>query len=492
MILLRADAGPAIGVGHLSRCVALAEAAVARGHRVALSGTVTGADWLADRLTELAVPMLAPAPDDAALATLAADVGADVVVVDHYGLGALPATRAATHLVSIEDGEFGRRPADLVVDTNLAAARRDPDGSDAVLLGPSYALLRDRVRRARGARADDALKAPFTTLNVAKASFSALPGRCGALRVVVVMGGGAAGEAVAAALAALAATGVVVSVRAISAAPVAVPPGLDCVVEPPTPDLPAVCADADLVVSAAGVTLLELCCVGVPTALVQVADNQAAGYAAALRAGVATGLGTPADLRNAVDQLRTLLTDHPARSAVGDTARSTVDGQGVTRVLDQLGLRARAATTDDAESLLRWRNDEQTRAWSRDRRPVEAADHVAWLRRVVDDPDRVLFVVDDQAADSPLGTVRFDRRGTDAWEVSITLAPEHRGQGRAGALLTAGEAALRARQPARVIHASVHRDNTASVRLFDRAGYVETSAPDGPFRQLSKAVPSRE
>jgi hypothetical protein len=38
----------------------------------------------------------------------------------------------------------------------------------------------------------------------------------------------------------------------------------------------------------------------------------------------------------------------------------------------------------------------------------------------------------------------------------------------------------------------VHRDNTASARLFDRAGYVDSGRPDGPFRQLSKRIPSRE
>lgn len=468
MMLLRADAGPSIGVGHLSRCVALAEAAVGRGHRVALSGAVTGAGWLTERLTELGVDLLPPAADDPALAALAVEVGADVVVVDHYGLGPLPATRATARLVSIEDGEFGRRPADLVVDTSLAAGHREPDGSGAVLFGPDYAMLRDRVRAARAARTS-------RTARVVPAP--------GSLRVVVVMGGGVVGDAVTGVLVALGGTGLDLSVRAISASPVVAPAGLECVVEPPTPDLPAVCADADLVVSAAGVTLLELCCVGVPTALVLLADNQEAGYAAALRQGVAVGLGAPADLPDAVDALRALLAAPAARGALAAAGRSTVDGRGAARVLDQIGLRVRDAGRADAELLLAWRNDEQTRSWSRDSRPIALADHTAWLDRVLADPARLLLVFE---SDSPLGTVRFDLVEADTWEVSITLAPTHRGRGLSGPMLAAAEAALRARHPAGTILASVHHNNAASLRLFHTAGYTETGEPTGPFLRLAK------
>ena len=140
-LLLRADAGPSIGVGHLSRCVALAEAAVARGWRVHLAGSVQGADWLLARLSALDVPVVA-----------ATDLTAgdpDVVVVDHYGIGELPEVRAAARLVSFEDGDFGRRAADVVVDANLAPAVRPADGSPLVLAGPRFAPLRSDVVAAR-------------------------------------------------------------------------------------------------------------------------------------------------------------------------------------------------------------------------------------------------------------------------------------------------------------------------------------------------------
>jgi RimJ/RimL family protein N-acetyltransferase len=289
------------------------------------------------------------------------------------------------------------------------------------------------------------------------------------------MGGGAAPSAVAATVSALRETGVPVDVRAISAVPV---PGVEVI--RPTPSLPTLFAEADLVVSASGVTLLELCCIGVPTALVQLADNQAAGYAAAVDQGLAAGLGT--DPRAHVETLRSLLLHRDEREALGEKAMAAVDGKGADRILDVMGFDpvVRNATEADSALLLAWRNDSRTRAWSRTPTPVAPAEHVAWLTRVLGDPDRRLLVA--EFGGEPVGTARFDRAG-DVWEVSITVAPEARGRRLAVPILLAAERTL---GPA-TIRANVHRDNVASVALFERAGYRPDSIDD-PWRWFVKAV----
>ena len=434
-LLLRADAAPSTGVGHLSRCVAVATAARSRGWDVALCGSFTAGQWLIGDLP------VVPAPEPA-----------DVVVVDHYGIGSFGFDGL---VVSMEDGAFGRRRADIVVDANLYAAPRPDDGSPVVLRGPAYAPLRAEIRAARAARRGGSVPP----------------------KVVVVMGGGAAPSSVAAALTALRDTGVPAEVVAISAAPV---PGFD--VTPPTPALPSLFAAADLVVSAAGVTLMELCCIGVPTALVRIADNQAAGYSAAVGQGLAAGLGT--DPREHVETLRTLLRDADARNALGDKARTTVDGRGADRILDATGFdpTVRAATEADAGALLSWRNDAETRRWSRGTDPVSPVDHKAWLARALADRDRRLLVAEHGGR--PVGTVRFDREG-DVWEVSITVAPAARGRRLAVPMLLAAERAL---GPA-TIRADVHRDNAASLALFRRAGYHLSA--EGEWLRLEKS-PSQE
>jgi spore coat polysaccharide biosynthesis predicted glycosyltransferase SpsG/L-amino acid N-acyltransferase YncA len=402
---------------------------------VALCGTFTAGQWLLDDL-----PVVEELPE------------ADVVLIDHYGLGSVS---LSSLVVSMEDGEFGRRRADIVVDANLNPAPRPDDGTPVVLRGPTYAPLRAEIREARATRT----------------AGSTPP------KVVVVMGGGTAPSAVAAAVTALRETGVPASILAVSARPV---PGIEVI--SPTPALPSLFASADLVVSAAGVTLLELCCIGTPTALVQLADNQAPGYEAAVNQGLAAGLGT--DPRDHVETLRTLLQDPNQRETLAEKARTTVDGRGADRILDAMGFDpvVREASNADSALLLAWRNDPETRAWSRTTDPVSPADHQAWLARGLRNPDRRLLIAEQDH--KPVGTVRFDRDGRH-WEVSITLAPEARGRKLALPVLLAAERVL---EPRATVRACVHRDNGASRALFRRAGYQEEDHSDGVWTWLVKTV----
>ncbi|OLF07564.1 hypothetical protein BLA60_26980 [Actinophytocola xinjiangensis] len=455
-LLLRADGGPSIGVGHLARALAFAEVAVERGWDTALAGDLGGADWLASRFAGLGVPVRPPGPE----------LAADVVLVDHYGLGELPGVQG--RLVSLEDGHWGRRAADVVVDPSLAPEGRPADGSPVVLAGARFAPVRGDVRAARAAR--EPAREPGD-----------VP------RVVVVMGGGAAAGTVTAALTALRDTGLPLAVRAVAAGEVTLPDpaaGQRFTAGPPTPELPALLAGADLAVSAAGVTLTELCCIGVPAAVVQLVDNQAAGYRAALDQGLAAGLGTPADLPDAAATLRALLTDPERRAALAGAGSAAVDGRGPARVLDAATLRVRAATPADADTLLTWRNDPVTLAWSRGHQPVAPPVHQAWLAASLTSPDRLLLVVEQDG--HPVGTVRFDREG-DTWEVSITVAPDRRGRGLAAGMLTVAEGALRAHAGAVTVLATVHRDNAASLALFRAAGYRDTGHERGPYTRLTRS-----
>ncbi|MCO7197295.1 GNAT family N-acetyltransferase, partial [Pseudonocardia sp. McavD-2-B] len=173
-------------------------------------------------------------------------------------------------------------------------------------------------------------------------------------------------------------------------------------------------------------------------------------------------------------------------TAVGTSSGREARVAAEERVLAGV-LRARPARAGDAELLLAWRNDPGTRRWSRSHDEVDLATHRRWLAGSLDSDDRLLLVVDD--ARGPVGTVRWDRADA-AWEVSITVAPERRGEGLAGPLLRAGEDALRARTGAEApVTAVVHTGDDASARLFARAGYGDPTGPDADgFRTLHRVL----
>ena len=302
-VLIRADAGHAAGAGHVMRTAAVAERARALSWDVMLSADLSAVGWVKPWVRALGVDLLGAVPARS-LPSLARETSADLVVLDHYGHPDVrPLVNAAgAALVNVEDDDFGRRSADVVIDYGLASelVPRPDDGSGRLLRGIQYAPIRTAVREARARR-------------------SSVGGP--AKRVAVLMGGTDAGELAATVSAAVEGAGA--EVVHLSRG-VAMLDGL---------------ADADAVVSAAGVSSYELCCLGIPTALVQVADNQQRNYSALTEAGAVHGLGRADELSVGAGlalAIRDWLADTERLAAAARTGRSLVDGHGADRIVAAL------------------------------------------------------------------------------------------------------------------------------------------------------------
>ncbi len=525
-VLLRCDGGGPLGVGHVMRSLALAEAAVAAGHQVMVAGRFEGS-FLERQLSAAPVEVVrvgAPGPEggpDPILQVLER-FQPDLVHLDSYDpCGWLTGSFV---LSNMEDGTFGRRAAAVVVDPTFGAelSPRPQDGSGWLLRGSRYTPVRRGVLDARRQG----------------------PVRDGARAVLVVMGGTDPMGLAPGAVKLLARTGLVLDVSVIAvgetaarAREAAKGSALSLSVLAPVDDLAALMAASDLVISAAGTTIWELCCLGVPAAVVCAVDNQREGYQRVVSAGAAIGLGGPGlggpglgDDERAADLLATVLTDPRRRGRLAEAGRRVIDGLGAWRVVrmwetaqrqalsgelppvvEAPALTVRPATLPDSRQLWEWRNDPVTRAGSRTSAEVPWDDHVRWLTESLTRSDRMLFLVEDEVG--PVGTVRWDLAAEPAgtaepeggwqgpqsqdWEVSITVAPQRRGQRLARPLLRAGEEALlettrcggSGRAGVTAYLAVVHRDNRASVRLFESSGYVPDLPPDSRgFVQYRKAA----
>lgn len=160
-LLLRADAGAAIGTGHVMRCLALAQAwQDAGGHAIFASAEIPSA--LAVRLDQEQVPLrrldvaVASEADVAATVALARECGASWLVLDGYRFtpAFLDSVRSSgLPVLAVDDmAHLARYPVDLVLNQNLSARRdlyheklaRDTE----LLLGPRYSLLRREFRSA--------------------------------------------------------------------------------------------------------------------------------------------------------------------------------------------------------------------------------------------------------------------------------------------------------------------------------------------------------
>lgn len=365
---LRCDAGPRTGVGHVVRCVALAEELTRRGVAVRFLSDLGGLPWAAQQLTGrgFAHEPAPGSPDD--LLAAARRLRLDAVVLDSYELTGAYGTavrESGRVALAIVDGDLRGQVADVYVDQNLdAEATPTPVPPGAVrLAGIRYALLRDAVRRLRPDR-----PRPYDEVHVPRVvCFFGGTDAYRAAPVVarLLLGSGAPFDAT-----------VIAADDGLRAELLALRPGrgsrLDVIA--PTDGLPALLADADLAISASGTSTWELLCLGVPAALVWVVDNQRLGYGRTVGRGLAAGLGhlptlagqppepqgagqppeaqragqTPQragqqpEAERAGQVLHQLLTDPAARAQLAERGWGAVDGRGVQRVADELLARCHA------------------------------------------------------------------------------------------------------------------------------------------------------
>jgi RimJ/RimL family protein N-acetyltransferase len=146
--------------------------------------------------------------------------------------------------------------------------------------------------------------------------------------------------------------------------------------------------------------------------------------------------------------------------------------------IDPLKIAFRPATLEDAELLLAWRNDPTTRQSSIQQAEISFEEHVQWLSRSLASPSRQLFVAlyEGRAA----GMVRFDQLGeaplevgTEASEMSWSVAPEHRGRG-LGKWIVKAALALR---PGTLV-AQIRHENLASRKIAEFVGFIPESERD--------------
>ncbi|MBF0256936.1 MAG: hypothetical protein HQL47_10880 [Gammaproteobacteria bacterium] len=94
-------------------------------------------------------------------------------------------------------------------------------------------------------------------------------------------------------------------------------------------------AEADFAIGAGGATTWERCCLGLPSLVVSIAENQRPACEALAEAGVIAYLGhhdvvTAQHLRHAIDALRS---DAGRRQGLASASADLVDGEGARRVV---------------------------------------------------------------------------------------------------------------------------------------------------------------
>lgn len=297
--VLLPDEGPRAGLGHVGRCLALAQALQHRGWDARL----VLRDVMARRLAR-----------SAGIRTAASSTSRwDLVVVDSYlrPRTLLRDNRARADLLAAIDDRHVLRP--MEADFILRPSIGERSGTN-VAGGSSYVLLRREHWRPRLTHHSPTVRRVLVTLGgypdpvalarVVSAVLGAIPG----VRVDVILG----------------TRSDVSSLRLGRAAHV---------VQGPIPLRPLLMR-ADLVVTAGGQTLYEVLATGRPAVVLLAADNQVRQVRAAARAGavrLGPWLQDPRLQTKISRSVRELASDPPRRHRLARTGRGLVDGRGALR-----------------------------------------------------------------------------------------------------------------------------------------------------------------
>lgn len=233
----------------------------------------------------------------------------------------------------------------------------------------------------------------------------------------------------------------------------------------------------DIVIGAAGTSCWERSCLGLPSLLVQLADNQTENIKRLQKHNAIVNLGSDKPFNQPL-LIKTLVKwrEQPALvKAISQSAYKITDGRGLYRILlslissnDNPGLKLRMASEADCKTIFYWQCTPGVRAYSRNSEIPSWEEHQQWYSRMMQNSQSRLWLVDFMG--QSLGFVRLDDSDeADVLEISIVTAPDYSRLGVGIWMLKE----IQKKAKGRCLKGVVNSQNHASINLFKSAGYVE-------------------
>jgi UDP-2,4-diacetamido-2,4,6-trideoxy-beta-L-altropyranose hydrolase len=148
----------------------------------------------------------------------------------------------------------------------------------------------------------------------------------------------------------------------------------------------------------------------------------------------------------------------------------------------------RKATADDVQLVYSWAIDPEVRRFSYSKSEIPWQDHVQWFEKKISDPLCKYFII--EIDNNPVGQIRFDlsEEEQDAYIISYLIDNNWRGKGLGNSVLTKGLQKLIGTCAVKKVIGYVQDFNTASIKTFNHAGFrriVSLKYPNSSKFELS-------
>ena len=405
----------------------------------------------------------------------------DVLIVDHYGLDRVYEEKCrvwAKQIVVIDDLADRLHDCDVLIDQTYGRLADDykslVPSHCRVLTGPSYALLRPQFVQAR------------------PAALTRRQEQAGKIdRILIMMGASDPDDVTSLALAGVNLVQDPLSIDIVMGASA---PHLSAVqqkiqhshhdirLHAGVDEIAPLMAAADICLGAGGTTSWERCCLGLPSLVVEIADNQQKIIRELSDAGAIYACGHFSDLTpdKIYAILRAFLDEPNKLAAMTAAALDICDGWGAKRFVPwlypaletQSGARVHVRSMEiaDEKMVLEWQSFPGTRKYARNPAVPNEIEHHQWMVNNINSIEHESYII--ELNNIPAGLLRLDYKEEGLYEVSILTAPDYYRQG----IAESGLAWAHILKPSATLMAEVLDPNTASKNLFLKSGYkVKTS-----------------
>lgn len=249
----------------------------------------------------------------------------------------------------------------------------------------------------------------------------------------------------------------------------------------------------DFAISAAGQTSNELAKCEIPMILVQTAENQRANILGWQECGITAcnlssvgesiqflqhslELMRPAQVRQSIRlKLREILKAPSAYDKLFNTRNNTSTH---TPKKEDLALRLRTVKLSDMQLIFEWSNEKHTRLASLSTEEISWSEHENWFRGKIVSRDGRFWIL--ETGNRPVGQIRLENmKEENHVRISYSIAPEHRGLGLGLTILSMAIAQNSNERNEDITYvATVKAENRPSARCFEKLGFTATPSSD--------------
>ncbi len=488
-IVFRADASVWVGSGHIMRCLVLADALAKLGYLAHFACLPQQGDMIA-YIEERGFPVvLLNTPKEPCQPSSNADYSAwlcrsslddakdfinmvqtvDLVVTDHYAIGQewqqYVNAKFDCFVVAIDD-LVREHDADLIIDQTLGRKPEEYKGRCRSLVGSKYAILAPNFFVLR----DQALQRIMS---------STTP------RVLISMGGIDSPNA---------------TIKTLESLVGKVTADFTVLLSPRSPhyllvkswcgqhdnvkhidfeqDMAGLMLRHDIAIGAPGTTSWERACLGLPSILIPLADNQQTICDQLIAHQAIIKVSFEDIASQLLSAYKTLINRwddfYQANLKICDglgTRRLVLEIQQLIKPNKHSYLELVLASSKDIKIIYDWQCHPNTREFSLTPEPPKWENHKHWMERKLKSTTDYFYLIVDKNGGEKLGALRLDQIKPKHYLVSIFIAPKSYGQGIATAALRMADSIY----PDMTLHATVLEGNIASQQLFKNAKYTQLS-----------------